>query len=139
VSGFFDTTPLELVADDARMSPDELRDYLRTEIERRQAAETLIGERDRRLPPDERIEHGEVVDAVVVEAPERRPVDELPIGRPDAVEAAYRNPKGVLRGWFEDAKDLEDDMTKRQYRVVDADDFVRGYASPGDQPLPAGE
>jgi hypothetical protein len=38
----FDTTPLEIIADDAGIGPDELRDYLRAEIERRRSGTAVV-------------------------------------------------------------------------------------------------
>jgi hypothetical protein len=38
----FDPSPLELIADAAGIGPEELRDYLRAEIERRQAAPLTV-------------------------------------------------------------------------------------------------
>lgn len=40
MSSVFDSTPLELIADGAGVGPDELREHLRAEIERRRAAES---------------------------------------------------------------------------------------------------
>ena len=95
----------------------------------------LLG--DVELPSDEGVEDLEHVDSVVIETPERWPADNLVLGRPHPIEGAYRNPKGVLRGWFEDAEDLEDNLARGNDRVVDAEDFIRGYAAPRNQSQPA--
>ena len=42
---------------------------------------------------------------------------DLPFG-PDLYARVFDEPKGVMRGWFEDAEDLEDDLAKGGYRVV---------------------
>jgi hypothetical protein len=63
-------------------------------------------------------EADQVGDLVVAHSDRWRPEERHSPLRPDLYATIFGQPKGVMRGWFNDAEDLEGDLAKGGYSVV---------------------